>query len=59
MPLAPLAYFDRGTHAEARVLRADLVRLARDWLWPSAAMLNGGKYAALLDPGRFPVAGIG
>ena len=35
-------------------LRADLVCRAEDWLWSSAAALNGGKRAALLHPGPIP-----
>ena len=41
-------------YVERNALRANLVCRAEDWLWSSAAALNGGKRAALLHPGPIP-----
>jgi len=41
-------------YVERNALRANLVRRAQDWRWSSAAMLGGGEYAGLLDPGPVP-----
>jgi putative transposase len=41
-------------YVERNALRANLVGRAEDRPWSSAAVLGGGKHAALLDPGPVP-----
>jgi putative transposase len=41
-------------YVERNALRANLVKRAENWLWPSAAAFGGGKRMALLDPGPLP-----
>ena len=41
-------------YVERNALRANLIKRAEDWQWSSAAALNGGKRAAMLDSGPLP-----